>query len=141
MFETTIAPRMNETDALGHISNTVMPIWFEVARQPIFEIVHPSQTLAGWPLIVARIEVDYVGQIFPGSDVQIRTAVARIGTSSFTTYQEAWQAGQLVAKGYVVHVYFDYQKKQSTPLPENVAAELRTHILETAQDEAEKEAR
>lgn len=132
MFETTISPRMNETDALGHISNTVMPIWFETARQPIFEIVHPSQTLAGWPLIVARIEVDYVGQVFTGNDVLIRTAVARIGTSSFTTYQEAWQNGQLVAKGYVVHVYFDYQRKQSAPLPESVTAKLRAHILEVS---------
>ena len=34
MFHHEIEPRFNDTDALGHISNTAFPAWFEQA-QPI----------------------------------------------------------------------------------------------------------
>ncbi len=35
MFKEIIQPRFNETDALGHINNTVLTQWFEGARDPI----------------------------------------------------------------------------------------------------------
>lgn len=139
MFESTINPRLSETDALGHISNTVMPIWFETARQPIFKIVHPPQTIADWPLIVARIEIDYLGQVYPGQEVEIRTGLARVGTRSFTTYQEAWQNQQRVARGYAVHVYFDFQQNQSAPIPEAIVQQLTEHLLQDKASESQPE--
>jgi acyl-CoA thioester hydrolase len=36
MFRMTVTPRFYETDALGHINNTVMAGWFEAAREPVF---------------------------------------------------------------------------------------------------------
>jgi len=36
MISETIKPRFLETDALGHINNTVVPGWFEGARDPVF---------------------------------------------------------------------------------------------------------
>ena len=35
MDTTTITPRFSETDMLGHISNTTLPIWFEGARATV----------------------------------------------------------------------------------------------------------
>ena len=47
-FSLDLTPRFCETDALGHINNTVIPVWFEAAREPIFEIVNPGQDLTKW---------------------------------------------------------------------------------------------
>ncbi len=36
MFTATFSPRFYETDAFGHVNNTVVTGWFETAREPIF---------------------------------------------------------------------------------------------------------
>lgn len=35
---TVITPRFSETDMLGHISNTAMPVWLEGAREGFFAV-------------------------------------------------------------------------------------------------------
>ena len=35
MLSLTVSPRFAETDALGHINNTVIPVWFEQGRHGI----------------------------------------------------------------------------------------------------------
>lgn len=42
MLEMQIQPRFQETDALGHINNTVPAVWFESARDPCFASSLPS---------------------------------------------------------------------------------------------------
>ena len=124
MFETHIQPRFNETDALGHISNTVMPGWFELARIPLFQIIHPPMTIHDWPIIVAHIDIDYLRQIHLGNDVTIKTKIEKIGTKSITIYQEAWQLDKLAASGRTVMVYFDYQTNTTVALPDELKSKL-----------------
>ncbi|MCJ8299448.1 MAG: hypothetical protein MJK13_11020 [Pseudomonadales bacterium] len=53
MFTNTISPRFLETDALGHINNTVLPMWFEASRDPVFKIFSPELDVNNWKLILA----------------------------------------------------------------------------------------
>ena len=124
MFEHDITPRFNETDALGHISNTVMPNWFEIARMPIFKIVHPPMSVEDWPIIVARVEIDFIRQVHLGNDVTIKTGVEKVGTNSLTVYQEAWQEGKIAASGRTVLVYFDYRKNSTVAIPDDIKEQL-----------------
>lgn len=39
MFKEIIQPRFNETDASGHINNTVLTAWFEGAHD-LFQIIY-----------------------------------------------------------------------------------------------------
>ena|SRR6056300_1663484 len=116
--------RFCETDALKHVNNTVVPQWFETAREPIFKVFNPTLDLTKWPLILASFTVDFVAQIHYGIDVEVRTGIARIGNSSFTVYQEVWQAEQLVAKGTTTMVHFDYTTNKSVPISEEHKAAL-----------------
>ena len=75
MFSMTVEPRFSETDALGHINNTVLPVWFEQARTPIFKIFTPSLAIDQWELILAKIDVSFLKQIFYGIDVEVRTFI------------------------------------------------------------------
>lgn len=111
-----IFPRFYETDAFGHINNTVVAGWFETGREAIFRIFSPDLDPARMNLILARIEVDFVAQIYYGHAVEIRTGVERLGNSSFTVCQEAWQQGQCVARGRAVQVYFDHGSQRPQPL-------------------------
>ena len=98
MFQTTLEPRFSETDILGHINNTVFPVWFEVARQDIFKLVHPTLSHNDWPMVVARIDVDFIRQTKYGSNVSINTYITKIGHKSFTITHEARQDNSLVER-------------------------------------------
>ncbi|TNE83844.1 MAG: acyl-CoA thioesterase [Gammaproteobacteria bacterium] len=129
MFEYQIEPRFSETDALGHINNTALPVWFEAARSDIFRLVHPHLTREDWPMILASIKVDFVDQIHLGSAVTINTGIQKIGGKSFTVEQRAFQNGKLVARGEAVLVWFDYRQQASQPVPDEVRALLQPHLL------------
>ncbi len=129
MWTKTVTPAFGDVDGLRHINNCLLPVWFELAREPVFRLFHPQLSLEGWQLIMAKISVDFVAQMRLGSDVDLRTYVKKIGRSSLTVYQEAWQKDQLGAKGEAVIVHFDFEKEKSIPIPDEIRAELEKHLL------------
>ena len=129
MWKKTVTPRFGDIDGLRHINNCLLPQWFELARDPMFRLFHPGLAMDDWRLIMARISVDFVAQMRLGSDVEIRTYVKKLGRSSFTVYQEAWQDGQLGAKGEAVIVYYDFKNRKSLPIPDDIRAQLARCLL------------
>jgi acyl-CoA thioester hydrolase len=128
MFCYKIQPRFSETDALGHINNTVVPVWFESARGPIFEIFNPTQNLTQWNLILAKIEVQYLAQMHYNDMVEIQTSVQKVGTSSLTLSQSVWQNDQQVAKGDCVLVKFNYENNKPEPITDLERTQLNIHL-------------
>ncbi len=133
MDEMVIRPRFSETDALGHISNTTMPVWFETAREAVFSRVHPTMTFDNWPLIIAGYDIALKQQAYLGHNVTIRTGVESIGNSSIRVYQEAWQNDHLVATGRTTMVYFDYQSQRPQPVPADVRERLTDLMVNPGQ--------
>ena len=128
MWSQTIEPRFAETDALGHINNTVLPVWFEQARTPIFRFFTPDLNPNNWHLIIAKIDVEFVGELFYGSEIEVRTWIEKIGNTSFVIYQEAWQDNKLGARGHAVMVHYDHDKKASKALPDAIRQQLSEHL-------------
>jgi len=73
-FQITIRPRVSETDMLGHINNVAVVAWLEEGRSYMIR-----QFVRHWdelpPFVLARIEVDYLEQIFFGREVIVRSWV------------------------------------------------------------------
>lgn len=130
MLEETFAVRFYETDALAHVSNTVLAGWFEAARMPVFKLFTPELDLQNWPLILASYNIDFLRQIFYGKDVTIKTGISRIGGSSFDVYQQVWQSGELSASGTTTMVHFDYNTQKSAPIPNDVREALEALMVE-----------
>jgi len=130
MFYEVIKPRVGETDALGHINNTVFPQWFEAARNPIFKLFSPDAALnvTEWNLILANMTIDFHVPLKFGNDVEIKTYISRIGTSSIDIYQEAWQANTKFVSGTAVMVYYDYVNKKSQPIPNQFKQKMHVHL-------------
>ncbi|WGL15535.1 thioesterase family protein [Microbulbifer bruguierae] len=129
MFTYQVEPRFSETDALGHINNTVVPVWFEQGRTPIFKLFNPDLSLNKWNLILKKMDVDFVAQIYLYSPVEIRTSLRAVGNTSLTIHQEVWQKDQLVAQGDCVMVHFDYENQTKAPIPQQTRAELEKHLV------------
>ena len=68
--------------------------------------------------------------MFFGKQVEIRTYVLRIGTSSVLVGQEAWQDGKLCATGSATMVNFDKHSRKSVPIPADIRKKLSEHLLE-----------
>ena len=128
MFSLILEPRFVETDALGHINNTVLPQWFEQARTPLFKMFTPDLAIDKWVLILAKIEVEFVRELFYAKEVEIKTYIEKVGNSSFVAYQEAWQQGTLGAKGRATLVHFDHRQKTSKPIPEEIKQIMQAHL-------------
>ncbi len=128
MFTEKITPRFSETDALGHINNTVIPVWFEQARKPVFQYFTPDLDPKKWRLIIARIEVDFLAEITYGFEVAVQTSLSHIGKASLSVIQELYQKDQLCARGKAVLVHFDYAAKKSVPIPDDLRTLLTKHL-------------
>lgn len=130
MFELELEPRFSDTDALGHISNTALPVWFEQARTPVFQIFHPSLDAKDWRLILARVEIDLLAQSYWAKTVRITSGIGRIGNSSFQVVQEAFQEGQKIARGVAVLIHFDYAAGKAVPIPDAIRETLAQHQVD-----------
>lgn len=122
--------RFYETDALQHVSNTVLVGWFETARLPIFKYFTPDLDLNNWPLILANYNVDFLQQIYLSGPVEVKTWISRIGNSSFVVYQELWQSNVKKAKGTTTLVRYDYASKKAIRIPDDIRAKFEVHKIE-----------
>lgn len=128
MFEMELTVRFSETDGAGHVGNTVMVVWFEEARSPLFELFKPSNDIQDWPLILASYQVDFRAQLYYGKPVTVKTWVKRLGNSSFETYQETWQDGKCCASGTTTMVHFNYKSEKAAPIPDDIRAKMVEHL-------------
>ena len=129
-FSEQFNPRFCDTDALGHINNTMVPAWFEGARDPVFRWFSPTLDLNDWKLILAKIDVNFIDQMFYGQPMELRTYIGRIGGSSFDVYQEVWQHEKLCASGTAVMVHFDYTQQKSAKIPESITALMKEYLYQ-----------
>jgi len=130
MFSIKVTPRFGDIDILGHVNNTVPPVWFELARTRIMKVFDPELKLTrqSFPLILVHTDYDFTGQLYIQPDIEIKTRVSKIGTKSFTITHEAWQEDRLGVKGNAVVVYYDFNSEQSMPIPEDKRKLLEEHL-------------
>lgn len=127
-FSEKFMPRFSDTDALGHINNTMIPIWFEGARDEVFRWFSPSLNLSKWPLILAKIEVNFHAQLYYGKQIEVRTFIQRIGSSSFDVLQEVWQGDEVKVSGVAVMVHFDFKKQSSVKIPSEIIDKMKEYL-------------
>lgn len=130
MYKTVIEPRVSETDGVGHINNTTIPIWLEAARNELFTLFNPDHSFDNWKMIILSMNVDYLDQIYFGTQVTVYTWVKRIGNSSLQLYEEIWQEKRLCAKGIATYVNYNVKKRQSEPISNEIRKELNMHVYQ-----------
>jgi len=129
---TKIVPRVSETDGVGHINNVFVPIWFEAGRRDIFRIFSPNLDFLDWKLALVKVTVEYVDQLYLAENVEVRTGVEKIGTSSFTIREEIFQTNRLCAKGQAIYVNYNFEEKKSEAIPDEIRDKLKSmNFVET----------
>lgn len=130
MLTRTVTPQLCQIDFFRHVNHLAVPMWFELGREPLYRIFSPDLNFDDLTMIMAHLDVDFIRQMYLGHDVEIRTAVTKIGNSSFHVDQEAWQLGQCCARGHVVLVHFDFTAQKSVSIPDDIRRQLKEHLAD-----------
>lgn len=128
MFQFDLQPRLSETDSLGHINNTFVPAWFEEARRDLFRLFNPDLKARSWNIIVKKYTVDFIAPISYIEPVRIDTLIARLGGSSLTLEQRAYQEEKLVASCACTLIHFSRDTEQPQTIPDAIRATLEPHL-------------
>jgi len=129
MLIRTVTPQLCQIDCFRHVNHLAIPTWFELAREPLYRFFAPDMNFDDLTVIMAHLDVDMLRQMYLGHDVEIRTVVSKIGNSSFTVEQEAWQQDNCCARGHVVLVHFDFVTQKPVSLPDDIRHQLAEHLV------------
>jgi acyl-CoA thioester hydrolase len=115
--------RWSDPDSLGHVNHARALSLIEDARLAMDDG-------PGGSLILARLEVDYLRQLYyrVGERPCVTSWVTRIGTKSFTVRQELVQDGQVVIRADAVLVTFDFTTDASRPLTDDERASWSRYL-------------
>lgn len=114
--QSTDKVRYADTDRQGHVNNAVFATFLETGRVEI--LYDPERPVAadGAEFVIARLSLDFRGEIrWPGS-VAVGTGVRSIGSSSLTLSQAVYQDGRCVAHAETVIVQVDTVSRSARPL-------------------------
>lgn len=119
-------PRFRDSDAMGHINNAVYVTYIEVARQQYWLELTGDSNYRNVPFILAHVDIDFRSEALIDEVLEIGIRCAWIGGKSFAfVYEIREQKTQrLVVEATSVQVCYDYDAKQSIPVPEDLRKKL-----------------
>jgi acyl-CoA thioester hydrolase len=121
VFEHTVNVRWRDTDALGHVNNSVYLTYLEEARDAFY-----LRALGDPVYVVVRIEIDFRAEIrHADRTVRVEMAVERLGTTSLTTRETLrTAAGEVAAEARVITVRWDQEVRAAVPFSDEQRARL-----------------
>jgi len=120
--------RFADTDLNGHITHPVVAALFQNGRALLLINQTGQLSPPGMRWVTRLVSIEYRREIFWPGTAEIRTCVARLGTSSIHFDQSLLQENTSKATARAVMVLMDVATRQSTPIP----AAMRQSLSEIA---------
>jgi acyl-CoA thioester hydrolase len=87
-FRVDVRPRYCETDALGHVSNVIYPVYFEFGRLQYFiAAVDPEPGPFAFAHVTAELQLRYVAACFYDEPLEVCSKLVTLGRTSATMEQ------------------------------------------------------
>jgi acyl-CoA thioester hydrolase len=116
--------RYADLDPQGHVNNAVFATYLESSRVAIIYAAKDGLQVEGTTSVLARLEVDFLRELHWPGTVEVGTAVAEIGKSSYTFTQGIFHDGTCAGTGRATLVLIDRATRRSRPLPAELVARL-----------------
>lgn len=129
--EYRITPRIGETDALGHINHASVAVWLEASREWLYDVFNPEKDILNWKLVIVKLEINYLDQLYYSEDVLIKSYLSKIGNTSLIIHSEIFQGNRKCIDSTAVYVHFDKQLQKSVPIKENQKKHLTKYLEES----------
>ena len=121
-----LAPRFRDTDAMGHINNAVYVTYLEVARQVYWQRLSGAEDYTRVPFILAHVTIDFRAEALVREVLLLGLRCEWVGGKSFAFRYEIreQQTDRLVVEATTVQVCYDYDRKQSMAVPDDLRRAL-----------------
>lgn len=116
--------RYADLDPQGHVNNAVFATYFETGRVAMFRTPDLGIGVPNATFVLVRQEIDFLKEMRWPGEVEIGTALAELGRSSFTVMQTIFNDGVCAATGRATLVMMDTQTRRSRPLTDDAVAKL-----------------
>jgi acyl-CoA thioester hydrolase len=114
--------RFADLDPQGHVNNAVFATYFESGRVAMFRTPDLGIGIANATFVLVRQEIDFLRELHWPGNVEIGTALAAFGRSSFTVVQTIFNGDVCAAAGRATLVMMDTTTRKPRPLtPEAIA--------------------
>jgi acyl-CoA thioester hydrolase len=116
--------RYADLDPQGHVNNAVFSTYFETGRVAMFRNPDLGIGVPDGTFVLVRSEIDYLRELRWPGNVEIGTALAEFGRTSFKIVQVVFNDGTSAATGRFIMVLMDKTTRRPRPLTEAVMAKL-----------------
>lgn len=116
--------RFNDLDALGHVNNNAIGVYFEQARIALLMEAGGFRDGDAWTVVLARSLIEFKAELLYPNSVRIGVRGLRLGTSSMTIGVGIFLGDRCIATQEAVCVIVDKATHRPTPLPEPLRAAL-----------------
>ncbi|MGG0360185.1 thioesterase family protein [Bacillus tropicus] len=128
MFKHDIIVRSSEYDFFRPVKKANYLIYFEEARNQLYQIFNSSLKIKSWNLIIASIQCDFIHEVISTEKVTIYTWISQVGNTSFQVEHAIQDEHQnWIAREKVILAHFHFQLKKSIPLPKEIQHLLSDH--------------
>jgi acyl-CoA thioester hydrolase len=123
--------RFGDLDTQGHVNNVAFAELLESGRIYFFRDTFRPALDPHQGTVVARVVIDYLGELHWPGEVTIGTGVTRIGRSSVGIRQGLFDGDRCAALCESVIVVIDHKQRTSSPMPDRARAALETFMMPT----------
>ena len=116
--------RFADLDPQGHVNNAVFSTYFESGRVAMFRNPDLGIGIANATFVLVRQEIDFLRELHWPGEVEIGTALAELGRSSFTVVQTIFNGDVCAAAGRATLVMMDTLSRRARPLTPEAKAKL-----------------
>ena len=81
--------RFSDVDSFGHINNSIYFSLFDMCKTQYFMNVWGKDVFKKISTVIVNIEAKFLSPIYYPDEIDIQTAITKMGNKSFTVYQRA----------------------------------------------------
>lgn len=124
VYETRVATRWTDFDALGHLTHSVVFAYLDEARDAVLTPLVGD--FDAWPSVVARVAADFRREVPRGPrELVVRTRIVSVGRSSVRFAQELLGAdGEVAVEAEALVVAFDPEARKAREIGADERARL-----------------
>jgi acyl-CoA thioester hydrolase len=112
--------RYRDLDGNSHVNNAVFSTLFESGRVTLFRPPERGLMPEGWIWTLARIEIDYLGEMQWPCSAETGIGLVALGHTSAVFDQAIFFADRCVATARAINVLIDFASRRPVPIPDAV---------------------
>ncbi|WP_029010737.1 acyl-CoA thioesterase [Azospirillum halopraeferens] len=118
--------RFADLDALGHVNNNTLGVYFEQGRVAFLGEAFASDL--PWTVVVARLVTEFKAELLYPATVRVGMRALRLGNTSATLGSAIFHGDRLIATQEAVSVIVDRHTHRPVPVPGEVRSRLAEHM-------------